>query len=332
MKVCVYFQPKESKDNFEGARLRENIKGSLKSNNIAYASNVVDEYDVIHFLSIDDLLKINDATESNIPTFISALNCESDDSANFLTEKNGNYVLSPKAKRVLNKVDSVIVSDETSKHLLIELGVKKRIDVISPGVDPSRFEFDDDNKDIFYQYYQIEKSKKIVAIIGTYDDKNTPKKLMHIANMCPNYDFFYFGNARALKLFHENTKMPANVRLCQITNNEIYCSMMANASIYLALDNSKHSPITLLDAMASKTQIVALSPTLLNEELLKLGHAYIGKDEDEVASYINKLYNGELKDNSEVAYQYACENSLKNVGKKLLKIYQRELDRRKEND
>ena len=332
MKVCVYFQPKESKDNFEGARLRENLKGSLKENDISCTSNVNDDYDVAHFLSLDDLSKIKNARKRKIPVIISALSCESDSSANFLTEKNGKYTLSPKAKLALNNASSIIVSDETSKKLLTDLGVESQIDVVSPGVDISRFEFEDDNKYIFYQYYQVEKHKKIVVVIGTYDDKKIPNKLAYIANMCPNYSFFYFGNTRALKVFNQNLKMPNNVRLCQITNNEIYCSMMANASIYLALDNTHHSPITILDAMASKTQIVALLPTLQNTELLEQAQAYIGESDEAIASILNNLHDGKFKNRSDIAYQVACDNSLQNVGKKLLKIYQRELDRRKEND
>ena len=328
MKACVYFQPKESKDNFEGARLRENLKGSLKVNGISCTSNVNDDYDVAHFLSLDDLSKIKSANKRKIPVIVSALSCESDDSAKFLTEKNGKYTLSPKAKKALNNVDSVLVSDETSKKLLNELGIESQIDVVSPGVDISRFEFDNDNKYIFYQYYQVERNKKIVVVIGTYDDMKAPKKLAFIANMCPNYNFFYFGNTRALKVFNQNMKMPANVRLCQITNNEIYCSMMANASVYLALDNTRHSPITILDAMASKTQIVALLPTLQNTELLEQANAYIGESEEAIASILNNLHDGKFKNRSEDAYQVACENSLENVGKKLIKIYQRELDRR----
>ena len=328
MKACVYFQPREKNDNFEGARLRENLKGALKENNISYASNIVDTYDVIHFISPSDLLKINDATENRIPVVISALYCESDESASFLKELNEKEAISNKSLKALNKASVVLTSDELSKHLLKELGVTSPIEIVSSGVDLSRFEFEEENKDIFYQYYQLDKNKKFVVVIGTYDDRNTPKKLIAIADKCPDYNFFYFGNANTLRIVRQNHKMPQNVRLCQLIDNEIYCSMMVNASIYLSLENKKHSPITLLDAAASKTQIVALEPTHLNKKILELTHAYIAKDENEVADIINKLNDGTLENRSSIAYEYAKENSLKNVGKKLIRIYQNLIDRR----
>lgn len=328
MKVCVYFKPNKKKDNFEGARLRENIKGALKENSIEVTTNIKDDYDLIHFISNNDLSKIKEAKRRNIPVVVSALSCESDDGAKFLEGKSGLYSLSPKGKNALNSVDVVIVGDNASKELLSQLNVKTNIEVISPGVDLSRFELDEENKNIFYQYFQVDKRKKIACVIGTYEDKTTPLTLAEIAINCPNYVFFYFGDSNTLRIIHQNNKMPSNVRLCQITNNEIYCSMMDNASIYLSLDNKNHSPVTILDAIASKTQIVALEPTYLNKEILENAHAYVGKETKEVASILCSLEKKELKDTTSEAYKYAQKCSLKNIGQQLSLIYQNILNRR----
>jgi 1,2-diacylglycerol-3-alpha-glucose alpha-1,2-glucosyltransferase len=329
MKVCVYFQPKNKKEYFEGFRLRKNIKGALEIVDIPYAKDIIDSYDVMHFLSLSDELKINDAKEMGIPTVFSALNCESDDSASILTEKKDGYALSLKAIRTLNQVDVVLVSDQASKDLLIENGITTRIEIVTPGVNLSRFEFTSNlEEDIFYNYYQLEKQQKFVVIIGKYDDANKRKALYEIARLCPMYRFYYFGNARLTKLARIQYSVPNNLRLCPLANNEIYCSMMKKASIYLALDNSKHSPITLLDAAASKSQIVALAPTLLNEELLNDLHAYVGNNTKEVSEIINRLYTGDLKSTVDKAHVYAQKNSLMELGKRLKQIYESVLDRR----
>ena len=63
MKICVFFQPKDKYDNFEGMRLRKSIKGALELVDVPYSRNIIDNYDIIHFVSPDDELKINDAIE-----------------------------------------------------------------------------------------------------------------------------------------------------------------------------------------------------------------------------------------------------------------------------
>ena len=63
MKICVYFQPTIENDNFEGMRLRKNIKGALELHNIPYAKNLLDTYDIVHFMSLDDEAKIIDASQ-----------------------------------------------------------------------------------------------------------------------------------------------------------------------------------------------------------------------------------------------------------------------------
>lgn len=323
MKICVYFQPKEKDNIFEGARLRKSIKGALEENNIVYAKDIIDTYDLIHFISLDDELKINDAKEERIPIVFSALNCESDNRAKILTEKDGIYILSPKAIRTLNKADVVLVSDNDSKLLLEENGIMTKIEIVSPGVNLKRFQFNDKlEENIFYNYYQLEKDQKFVTIIGTYKDQELRKELISIAELCPDIHFFYFGNARIGKVMRMMKSIPNNLRFCPLTDNEIYCSMMKCASIYLSLDNSHHCPITLLDAAASKTQIVALEPTKLNKEMLKKLNAYIGDNPSAVAEIINKLIKGELENKADLAYEYAKENSLENVGKRLVEIYQ----------
>ncbi len=97
---------------------------------------------------------------------------------------------------------------------------------------------------------------------------------------------------------------------------------MKNASVFLTFDNRRHNPITLFDAAASKTQIVALTPTYNNGELLEKLHAYTGDSTPEVASLITKIMNGELETKTDLAYKVAQENSLRKLGLALKEEYE----------
>ena len=323
MKICVFFQPKDKYDNFEGMRLRKTIKGALELVDVPYSRNIIDNYEIIHFVSPDDEVKINDAYEAGIPIVFSALMSETD-IATRLSElsKSGLTVLSARALRILNKVNLVLVCDEASKKFLVDNGVKTKIDIVPLGVNLARFEIPSQlSSDIFYNYYQLPKDSKFIVSVGSYEDKDKFKSLCEIARFCPNYYFYYFGRSKSKKSPPKIKNTPKNLKFHLLTNDEIYCSMMKNASIYLAFDNRRHSPITLLDAAASRTQIVALNPVYRNDELLNKLHAYRGDSTPEVGSIITNIMNGNLEKHVEEAYEFAHENSLRKLGIALKKEY-----------
>ena len=333
MKVCVYFEPSENKDNFEGARLRKSIKGALELVDVPYSRNIIDDYDLIHFISIKDEQKINDAIENHIPTVISVFMCENDVTARITTVRNGDVILSPKAIRVLNKVNRVFVPNETGKSLLLKHGITTPISIVTPGVNLSRFAITNPVEDeIFFNYYQLEKDTKFIVSIGTYDDKECLKALKEVAKKCPKHKFFFFGVGQNAKKVYKAKNVPNNLKLALLMNDEVYCSMMKQASIYLSFDNSKHSPITLLDAASSKTQIVALKPLSYNEEILRETRAYTCEDIDEVVKTINGLMDGSLSYKIDEAYEFAKENSISRLGEKLKEEYEDILMEAKKND
>lgn len=333
MKICVFFQPKDKYDNFEGMRLRKTIKGALELVDIPYSRNIIDYYDIIHFVSPDDEVKINDAIEEGIPTVFSALMSESDFSTRLFEIKNDKHYLTSRALRILDKVDLILVCDETSKRLLVENGVKARIDIVPIGVNVSRFEMTSQlESDIFFNYYQLPKDTKFIVSVGSYEDKDKFKTLCEIARFCPKYHFYYFGRSKSKKSPPKIKNVPSNLKFHLLTNDEIYCSMMKNASVYLTFDNRRHNPITLIDAAASKTQIVSLTPHYNNDELLNKLCALSGDSTPEVARIITNVMDGQIDTNIDKAYKFAQDNSLHKLGIALEKEYSSLLKGENEND
>ena len=213
MKICVYFQPKDKYDNFEGMRLRKSIKGALELVDVPYSRNIIDSYDIIHFVSPDDEVKINDAKEEGIPTVFSAGMSETDIATRLFELKNDVHVITPRALRTLNKVDLVLVSDETSKQLLIDSGVKTRVEVVPLGVNTARFEMTSQlESDIFFNYYQLSKDTKFVVSVGSYEDRDKFKALCEIARFCPNYHFYYFGRCKSKRKPPKIKNAPRNIK------------------------------------------------------------------------------------------------------------------------
>ncbi|MFA6781102.1 MAG: glycosyltransferase [Bacilli bacterium] len=328
MKVFVHFQPRYLKDVYEGMRLRKNIKGALELTNIEIAKNSIDYYDVAHFLSIADEMKINDALELGKPVVFSALMCESDPVAKITeTTRDGEVRLTNRALRILNKVDIVIVPNDTGAKFLADQGVNTKTIVLSPGVNIARFEKSDQlETELFYRYFRLNKSAKTVVAFGQYDSREEIRNTIEIAKLCPEYKFLYFGQGKHLlllpgKIRHLLRRSPKNLKFNPIIPEDVYRSVMMNANVFLLINRRKYNAITMLDAIAAKCQIIGLGPIDYDAKVLARGYAYIANTLPAVAANINQFFNGELPSKAARAYSIAKSESLTEIGKQLEKIY-----------
>ena len=275
MKVLVYFQPSPKHDYFEGARMRKTIKGALEVINTAYTSNILDDYDVAHFMSPDDENKLNIVLERKIPVVVSALFGEADPSTRFLNykSKDGKRIttIKPKALRMLNKADLILVPCKTGKEFLIANGVNKPIEVCVPGVNLSRFNFSrEDEKELFYRYFREDKNKKLVVALGEYAyNLEGIHAVINAAVKRPDVTFYYVGdesfaltNRRSKKIIKNS---PKNMHFIGIPTDDIYRSMLLNADVFMLPGYNYSGFISIEEAMAYESLIKEYD--LLQEEL-----------------------------------------------------------------
>lgn len=173
MKVLVRFAPGVRFDSFEGARLRKNIKGGLELNDIKWVDSVFADPDVCHYLSPVDVTKARDAKDDGYPVVVSALYSESDPFGCFLDRDNNNCCsLPPRSLKILELADKILVPCLSAKNLLFQCGLKnKNIEVVSPGVNLTRFEdLDALESEVFPRYYRIQKNEKYVVSVGDFED------------------------------------------------------------------------------------------------------------------------------------------------------------------
>ena len=331
MKVLVSFQTSD-KNTSEGVRLRKSIKGALELNDVSYTTNHIDYYDVAHFISVRDEGKINECVENNIPVVISCLNCEDDSLASFLEykfDKKGNksITLSPKALRVLNKATIVIAPTESARRFLIDQGVNTSIEVLSPGINLTRFDFSRlDEKEIFYRYYGEDRNKKLVVAVGGYSKLDSINAFIKAAQKSPNTTFYYFSlpNKKIPLLMRNTIKFaPKNIKFRSMPTDDVYRSALINASIFMHLGYGMIGVNTLLEAMAAKCQLILREQPLL-KELVKDGEsAYICKYSETLTSICKDCLDSKLLSTVERSYKIVVNHNLKEVGENLVKLYEK---------
>lgn len=284
MKVLVYYQPNNiKKDVFEGTRVRHSIKSALQSIGINSTSVVIDEYDVAHLFSPEDEMIANQIVDKGIPLVVSALYSENDPYASFSEyrrTKNGKRIITLKAKsiRMLNKASLILVPNVESKNLLISNGIISPIEMALPTINVSRYVYyPEEEKEIFYRYFKEDRSKKIILASGEYINLDGINSFINAAKRNSDSVFYFFGEkakpTRKLKKIIK--KAPKNVRFQGLVPEDIYRSALQNALIYMAPSYSYTGTMSLVEAMASKCQIVIRKRANLLDFVEKIGRAHV---------------------------------------------------------
>ncbi len=330
MKVLISFDPNKKQDNFEGSRLRKSIKGALEILNMEYTSNIKDiDYDVLHLISSDDISLLNKASEENKPIVVSCLNAESDPVAAFLDfeYKDGKtkYSLSHKTLKFLNSVSRILVPTSKAKEILEEFGVTTKIEVVMPGVNLSRFDISDEEKNLFYRYFREDTDKKLVVGNGSYDDIDGMGAFINAAKMSPNAIFYFFGQSKTFSksIISKLEKVaPPNCHFKEIVQDDIYRSALVNASIFVLPCYKNGGIISLLEAMAAKCEIIVRRQDLLEGFIIDGVNGHIGQFSETLVDLIKQCLNGTLKTTIGEAYKQVSQYSLVSFGEKLKQVYE----------
>ena len=330
MKVLVYFQPNSKHDNYEGARMRKTIKGALEVIGATYTTNLYDDYDVAHFMSPEDEGKLNIAIERKVPVVVSALFGEDDPTTRFLNHKNKDgkrtVTLKPKALKMLNKANLVLVPCESAKEFLIANGVNRPIETIIPGVNLARFNFSrEDEKELFYRYFREDKNKKLVLAVGEYtNNMDGIHCLINAAKKREDTVFYYIGcesfiGGKAKKIIKS---APKNLHFKMILPDDIYRSMLLNADVFMLPGYNLSGIISIEEAMAANCQLIVRKSAIFPEFLKNEKTAYIAEYSETLTSLCLDYLDEKIKPTTEEAYQMISSYNLENFGQELTKIYE----------
>ena len=339
MKVLVHFEGIKTGQS-EGARMRKTIKGALELEEIKYTTTMLDTFDIAHFMSPEDVIKIHFAMEQRIPVVVSSLYTEDDDEARFLDCKlkldgSRKIFIKPKALKMLNAANVVLVPSEDSKNRLVNYGVTSDIEVVYPGVNLARFDFSrDDDKEIFYRYFREDKSKRLVIAFGSgMPMKEGIGTFIKCAKANPDVLFYYLAPCKQERIKHYLGKYmksaPKNAKFKGLLLDDVRRSALLNADVVLLPSYTPSGVISICEAMAAKCQIIARDLTAPSDMLINGKNAYLGKFSETLVSLVTDYLNNQLQPTIETAYSEISMHNLESYGKDLLSIYKQQISLKK---
>lgn len=329
MKVLVYFQPNAKRDIFEGARMRKTIKGALEVADIQYTSNLYDDYDIAHFMSPDDEGRINIALEKRVPVVVSALFGECDPTSRFIIyrrNKEGKKMplLKQKALRMMNKATTVLAPTQSAKKFLEENGVVKPIEIVAPGVNLARFNFSrSDEKELFYRYFREDKNKKLVLALGEYSyNMEGLNAFLDVARLRDDVICYFVGPETSSVLINKiSKKAPKNVHFISINHEDIYRSMLLNATVFMLPGYHLVGLLSVEEAMAANCQLIVRKSSIFPDFLKNEVTGYVAEYSETLTALVIDYLDAKIAPTTAQAYEKVSAYNLQQYGIKLSAIY-----------
>lgn len=324
MKVLVDYVPKNELASFEGNRLRKDLKGQCEIMGIPWVGSLQDRPDVAHFLSPHYQSRVEQAKLAGAKIVVSAFCSENDANGGFADYKKNKPVLKVSAKKLLQFADLIIVPNNQHKKFLEENGISARIEVLAPAVNFDRFQPLASESEIFMRYFRLSPHDNFTLSCGNYNDKKAISDLFEVAKRAPNMKFFFFGAAKGrekIRLFNLRSKAPSNLRFELLTEDDVYRSGLLHASAFLILTRTP-SYIPILEAFATKSQVVAIGDQSQNPILENGMNSFIFKDAKSAGEYLDNVYLESSKRTIMHAYGDVQQYGIRPQAERLIALYQ----------
>lgn len=283
------------------------------------------DYDLVH-IHTPGPLGFKWAIQKNIPKVISAYVTPYDVLGDLKFDKLVAGILHKYLVWFYNKADEIITPTNFTASILRQMGVNKKINVISCGVDLEIFKRDTKKAKAFRKKYNIEKDEKIVYCVGAPEPRKGIYTFFKMAKLFPETRFVWIGKFRLGFLQKDNLKIkkflksaPPNILLPGFVEDIVGAHSAGN--VFFFPSYYENQGIVTLEAAACGNPILVRDIPLYSDGWLKHGKdAFIAK-EDEFQFYLKKLLDKPNLLKKGVA-KLAKEHSMSNVIKQVLNVYE----------
>jgi len=301
---------------------------ALELNNIEYTKDNDDyDYDILHINTIfpSSLDELKKAKKEHKKIIYHAHSTEEDFRGSFY----GSDAFAPFYKKWLiylyKQADMIITPTLYSKKLLEEYGLNKKIYSISNGISLEDYDPSSEQIKAFENDFDIH-DEKIVMSVGWLFERKGFDTFVEVAAQLPDYKFIWFGDIElsmpTMKIRKILRNLPPNVILPGYVSGDVIKGAYGRADVFFFPSREETEGIVVLEALASKNNIVLRDIPVFDDWLENNVNVYKGKTNEDFVKLIQGIIDKTLPDLSEEGYKVACTKELSIIGKELLEVYQ----------
>jgi glycosyltransferase involved in cell wall biosynthesis len=318
-----------NKQTFEVDRLRKNFKGALEMQNEMYSTHFKASFcSVAQFFSLNEVSMFELEKKDRTVKYVIALLFQEDDSAGEIILKQSmnktqySYAIPTNFINMINAYDAVIAPSLEAKKYLIGSGITVPVYVYNGGIKMTKFDLRKSlTKNICYRYLGFNEGTKLMTTVLKHDDFEAFDRVIELAKRFPNFKIIALTQNLNKKIKKMGKKLPSNVLLTQLLENDVYCSAMYNAEVFVNLGSSYGAIIQTYEAMASFTQVFSLYQSTFSDITIDKKTGYVYNDFASLLNGIDSFLNKSLPSLVEAEFEYVSKFSIQNSGKQLISIY-----------
>ncbi|NLC96462.1 MAG: glycosyltransferase family 4 protein [Erysipelotrichaceae bacterium] len=334
MKVLLYFESEELIQTSGIGRAFKHQQKALESANVEYITDPWSEdYDILHIntYGFNSDAIINKARSMNKKIIYHAHSTEEDFKNSFILSNQIAPLFKKHIVSLYNKADAIITPTPYSKMLLESYGITLPIYSISNGIDLNRFVYDEEKVKAYRKYFSLKEDDKVIMSVGLYFERKGILDFIEVAKMLPEYKFIWFGDTPLLsipkKIRDAIENIPNNVILPGYVKGPIIEGAYLDADCFFFPSNEETEGIVVLEALASKQQVLVRDIGVFDPWLVDKENCYKGNDNLEFVSLIRKIINKEIKHTGEAGKLVAESRSIEAVGEMLKHVYNEVLNK-----
>lgn len=328
----IYFYDNIKNDlyNFESSSLRKNLKASLELNDYRYLTNAIDErIEAVCYINFNDVNKFNYFRGKDFKkiTFAFYSDFENDFKVlSFSKDKNKKYQIKESYLKTFSEYDLIFVPSEEAKSLLKENKVESNIEVLLPPIKRTKFELKDSElSKLIYIYFHIEENSKYVYTFLDSKDEQAAKRIIELARIFSNIKFiviipdYHTKEAKVVSKYFK--RCGQNLFVSGILSEDIYDSLVYNASAFILLNSLYTASVELLEAYTCGVPVLSLSSSAFKDILIDKENSCVYNDFDAFINGFNDFLAGKLPDLKDYQKTFMKTNDIKKIGKKFIDYY-----------
>ncbi|EOI00120.1 glycosyl transferase, group 1 family protein [Enterococcus haemoperoxidus ATCC BAA-382] len=333
MKVLLYFEGEKILAKSGIGRALEHQKRALSEVGIEYTLDAdCTDYDILHIntYGINSHSMVKKAKKNGKKVIYHAHSTEEDFRNSFI----GSNQISPLVKKYLvslySKADYLITPTPYSKELLEGYGITVPITSISNGIDLNRFERSEEKETKFREYFKIKENQKVIICVGLYFERKGIIDFVELAREMPNYRFIWFGHTpmysipKTIRTIVKEDH-PVNVEFPGYIKGDIIEGAYSAADLFFFPSYEETEGIVILEALASKQQVLVRDIPVYKGWLKDKVNCYMGNNNEEFANLIEKLVENKIPNTCQAGYSVAKDKSIGRIGHELKNVYEKVL-------
>lgn len=311
-----------------GKAIKHQMK-ALDDEKIEYTKNPKDDYDILHINTYfpKSYLLAKKAKKNGKKIVYHAHSTEEDYKNGFILAKQTSKLFKKWLIKCYSLGDVIVTPTLYSKRLLE--GYKglenKKIYDVSNGVDLDFFKRDKKLGDEFRKKYGYTKDDKVIFGIGLYIERKGIVDFVNLAKRLPEYKFIWFGYsplAVATKPVKKAVKTKLdNLIFAGYVEPKMIKAAMSGGDLFLFPTLEETEGIPIIEALACKCSAIVRDIPIFDGWLIDGKTVYKAKTTNDFEKKIRLFFEGKLTDLTDNGYKVAKKRDIKNVGKKLKKIY-----------